>query len=78
MKVVLSCKGFGLFGVGEKQRLMYAGMLTMSDCVDELSGMSLSMAAVNGAISLIVAQQTAICAATAASAAAASSSGSSD
>lgn len=71
-------KGFGLFGVGEKQRLMYAGMLTMSDCVDELSGMSLSMAAVNGAISLIVAQQTAICAATAASAAAASSSGSSD
>lgn len=65
-------KGFGAFGVGAKQRLMYAGMLVMNDAVPYTQTMEI--AALNGIVSLVIAQQAAICSAMAASAAAASAS----
>ncbi len=55
-------KGFGIFGVGAKQRLMYAGILAMSNHVDStLSGME--TAAQLGTLSLVIAEQAALCAA---------------
>ena len=63
-------KGFGTLGVGARQRLMYAALLTMCDYVPEVQTMH--TAALKGVVSLVVAQQTALCAAMAASAAAAS------
>lgn len=66
--------GFGLFSsVSSKQRLMYAGMVAMRDYLGEDT---MQTAAVNGTISLIVAQEAAMCAALAASSAAASASSS--
>jgi hypothetical protein len=63
-------KGFGAFGIGGKQRLMYAGILA----TDDMSNNSpMQTAAISGTISLIVAQQAAMCAAITASTAAASS-----
>lgn len=64
-------KGFGIFGVGSKQRLMYAGMILQEEYTNS---QSMQTAAISGTISLIVAQQTAICAAIAASSAASSAS----
>ncbi len=63
-------KGFGMLGVGSKQRLMYAGMLIQDNVT---ISQSKQIAAINGTISLIVAQQTAMLAAIAASSAASSS-----
>lgn len=63
-------KGFGIFGIGSKQRLMYAGMLLQDN---QTTAQSMQTAAINGTISLIVAEQTAICAAIVASSAASSS-----
>ena len=61
-------KGFGFFSsISAKQRLMYAGMITQQDYINDKMMQS---AAVNGVISLIVAQQAAMCAAITASAAA--------
>lgn len=68
-------KGFGFFGsVDKKQRLMYAGMLAQKEyiCADVAQ-----TAAVNSAVSLIVAQEAAMCAAIAASSAATAASASS-
>ena len=67
-------KGFGIFGIGAKQRLMYAGILAQSEYLDKDV---MSAAAVSSTVSIIVAQQAAMCAAVAASAAAASASSSS-
>ena len=69
-------KGFGAFGVGSRQRLMYAGMMASCDYVPDLH--SMQTAALNGVVALVIAQQAAICASAAAAsaAAAASSSGS--
>ncbi len=67
-------KGFGAFGIGAKQRLMYAGMLVMSGAIPAMQTME--VAALNGVISLVIAQQAAVCSAAAASAAAAASSSS--
>ena len=67
-------KGFGAFGVGKRQRLMYAGMLVQAEYLERNT---LQTAAINGPISMIVAQQAAMCAAVAAAAAASSSSSSS-
>lgn len=67
-------KGFGAFGIGAKQRLMYAGMLVMCDAIPVAQTME--VAALNGVVALVIAQQAAICAAMAASSAAAASSGS--
>lgn len=61
-------KGFGFFSsISAKQRLMYAGMIAQQDYINDKMMQS---AAVNGVISLIVAQQAAMCAAITASAAA--------
>lgn len=65
-------KGFGLFGIGSKQRLMYAGILTMGEYMPETS--AAQTAALNSIISIVIAQQVAMAAAVAASASAASSS----
>jgi hypothetical protein len=75
-------RGYGLLGLGRKQRLMHAGMLVASyhlaqtndDSTHSTDGkLSMQTAAISSTISLIVAQQAAICAAVAASSAAAAS-----
>ncbi len=66
-------KGYGVFGIGRKQRLMHAGMLVAGCYVENNTGM-MNSAAISGTISLIVAQQAAMCAAVAATSAAAASS----
>lgn len=68
-------KGFRAFGIGAKQRLMYAGILTMCDYIPEVQ--TIQVAALNGVVSLVIAQQAAICASVAAASAAASASSSS-
>lgn len=68
-------KGYGIFSLGKKQRIMHAGMLVTSDYVGQSDTMH--TAAVGGTLSLIAAQQAAMCAAIAASSAAAASSASS-
>ncbi len=66
-------KGFGAFsGVGRTQRLMYAGIVAQKDYLDDGT---MQAAAVNGTISLIVAQEAAMYAAIAASSAAAAAAG---
>lgn len=70
-----SQKGFGAFGIGARQRLMYAGILTMCDYMPELQPMK--TAALNGVVSLVIAQQAALCASAAAASAAAASASSS-
>lgn len=68
-------KGFGVFsGIGRKQRLMYAGIMAQKDYLNEEA---MQTAAVNGTISLIVAQEAAMYAAVAASSAAAAAAASS-
>lgn len=62
-------RGFGFFSsITKKQRLMYAGILAQSEHVPKDT---LTTAALNGTVALIVAQQAAMCAAIAASSAAA-------
>ena len=61
-------KGYGILGMTKRQRLMHAGMIVTSDYMVECT--SMQTAAVSSTISLIIAQQTAMCAAIAASAAA--------
>ena len=63
-------RGYGIFGLTKKQRIMHAGMIVTSDYmkVDH----TMSSAAIHAALSLIAAQQAAMCAAIAASSAAAS------
>lgn len=65
-------KGFGVFGVGSKHRLMYAGMLVMGEYVEQTCG-TMEVSAVSGVISIIIAEEAAMCAAVAATTAAASS-----
>lgn len=62
-------KGFGFFSsVSRKQRLMYAGMIAGQSYANQDA---MKMSAVNGTISIILAQEAAMCAAIAASSAAA-------
>lgn len=61
-------KGYGIMGMSKQHRLMHAGMIVTSDYLDR--NVSMQAAAVSSTISLIIAQQTAICAAIAASTAA--------
>ena len=70
-------KGYGFFGFSRKQRLMHAGLIVASDYIGENVELKMGAAAVGGTIALIVAQQTAICAAVVAVSAAASNSRSS-
>lgn len=68
-------KGFGFFSsITAKQRLMYAGIVTQREYINTNTMQS---TAVNSTISLIVAQEVAMCAAIAASAAASASAASS-
>lgn len=67
-------KGYGIMGVGRKQRLMHAGMLVSGDYIGESGNLMMNSAAVGGTLCLIAAQQAAVCAAVVASSAAASSS----
>ena len=68
-------KGYGIFGLGRKQRLMHAGMIVTSAHMgtDGEAAQTLQQAAIGGTVSLIAAQQAAMCAAIAASSAAAAS-----
>lgn len=67
-------KGFGILGsVNKKQRLMYAGLLAMRGLSDSKAMQTMT---INGTISLMIAQQVAMCAAVAAGTAAAASSAS--
>lgn len=70
-------KGYGIFSIDKKQRLMHAGMLVSSDYIGNSMNLTMSSAAIGATISLIVAQQAAMCAVIAASSAAASTSSSS-
>ena len=64
-------RGYGLFGVGRKQRLMHAAMLVVSNYTSEEPNHTImNSAALNSAIALIIAQEMAICATIAASSAA--------
>lgn len=65
-------KGYRLFGINRKQRLMHAGMLVTSDYIDQSDNLTTS-SAVSAAMSLIAAQQAAMCAVIASSSVAASS-----
>ncbi len=65
-------KGFGMFGIGAKQRLMYAGMLVADNYINAEQS-TLTTAAINSVVAIVIAQQVAICAAIAASSAAAAS-----
>lgn len=67
-------KGYGVFGIGRKQRLMHAGMLVSCDYTGQNTSMAMNSAAISGTVSMIAAQQAAMCAAIAASAAASASS----
>lgn len=71
-----SQKGFGAMGVGAKQRLMYAGILVMNGILP--GEQTMEIAALNGIVSLIIAQHAAICAAVSASAAASAAANSSN
>ena len=70
-------KGYGIFGVGKKQRLMHAAMLVTSDYLGKDHGMTMNSAAAGSVISLVAAQQAALCAAVAATSIAVASSASS-
>lgn len=70
-------KGYGFFGLGKKERLMHAGMLVTSDYIGTGERPVMQTAALGGTVSLIAAQQTAMCAAIAASSAAAAAAASS-
>ena len=57
-------RGYGILGMTKRQRLMHAGMIVTSDYLDQNA--SMQAVAVSSTISLIIAQQTAMCAAIAA------------
>lgn len=67
-------KGYGFFGLGKKQRLMHAGMILVSEVLENESGAQKELylnAATNSAVAMMIAaQQAALCAAVAATAAA--------
>lgn len=70
-------KGYGLFGIDKKQRLMHAGMLVTSDYKNEKNSLVINSSAIGATMSLIAAQQAAMVAAVAASSAAATTAASS-
>ena len=57
-------RGYGILGMTKRQRLMHAGLIVTSDYLDQNT--SMQAAAISSTISLIIAQQTAMCAAIAA------------
>lgn len=59
-------KGYGFFGLDSKQKLMHAGMLVSMEYVNNTGVNAMNPAAIGGTISLVVAQQVALCTAIAA------------
>lgn len=72
-----SSKGYGFFGLGRKQGLMYAAMIVGGHYIDRNVNTTMQSVAVSGTISLIAAQQAAVIASVAAASAAASAASSS-
>lgn len=70
-------KGFGAFGIGSRQRRMYAAILTADSSLADSKKTVMNTAAINGTVSVIIAQEAAMCAAIAAAAAASAASSSS-
>jgi hypothetical protein len=68
-----SIKGFGTFGIGKTQRIMYSAILVSQENKKQFSELAMNIAAVNSITNLIIAQQAAMTAVIASSAAAASS-----
>lgn len=62
------CKktGFNAFGVGVKQRLMYAGMLVSEDYIEAPEKHEMNAGVINSTIAFVIAQEAAMCAAIAA------------
>lgn len=67
-------KGYGVFGLGKRQRLMHAAMIVTGDHLDRSTAL-LSAAVTHSTLALAAAQQAALCAAIAATTAAAAASG---
>ena len=59
-------KGFGAFGIGNAQRLMYASMLVMQQYTSKINN-TIAAAALSGIVAIIIAQQAALIAAISAS-----------
>jgi len=69
---LLSCKGFGAFGIGKTQRIMYSAILVSQENKKHFSEHTMNIAAVNSITNIIIAQQAAMTAVIASSAAASS------
>ena len=70
-------KGYGLLGIGRKQRLMHSALIVTSAHMEQDAAQTIRQAAIGGTVSMMAAQQAAMYAAVAASSAAAASSASS-
>lgn len=62
--------GYGLLGLGRKQRLMHAGMIVSSEYSGQMDNSVMNSTTISGAVSMIAAQQAAMCAVIASTAAA--------
>lgn len=71
---LLNRKGFGAFGTGRYQRMMYAAILVMQEYMKYREDDLMNITSINSVTSIIIAQQVAVSAAVAASAASAASS----
>jgi len=69
---LLSRKGFGAFGTGKTQRIMYSAILVSQENKKQFSEHTMNIAAVNSITNIIIAQQAAMTAVIASSAAASS------
>lgn len=69
-----SIKGFGSFGIGKSQRIMYAAILVSQEYKKQCFNQAMNMATVNSITSIIIAQQVATTAIIASSAAASANS----
>ncbi|WP_304509497.1 DUF4003 family protein [Anaerotignum sp.] len=67
-------KGYGFWGIPKKQRLMHAGMLVTSDYMGNPNNTMMNSAAIGATLSLIAAQQAAMCAVIASTSAASAAS----
>lgn len=70
---LLTCKGFGAFGIGKAQRIMYSAILVSQENKKQFSLNTINFAAVNSITNIIIAQQAAMTAVIASSAAASAS-----
>ncbi|MBQ4522222.1 MAG: DUF4003 domain-containing protein [Lachnospiraceae bacterium] len=61
--------GYGLFGLGRKQRLMHAGMIVSTEYSGQNDNSVMNSTAISGTVAMIAAQQAAMCAVIASTAA---------